>query len=164
MLVEPLLPRAWSKELNRQKLLEGDEDTDLYSVAIAKKDIQQASKEEGKKLEVGFVLVETPSLAKLTGRVNKVYDALELVPIYMRHQVEAAVADSAGRGLDAMLQCWQEFENKYAKHKHHQDWLKQALSVDEQHQVDEQHPSVIASETSNKQGNKCLALPRKSAI
>ena len=164
MLVEPLLPRAWRKELDRQKLLEGDEDTDLYSVAIAKKDLQQASKEEGKNLEDGFVLVETPSSAKVTGRIKKVYDALDLVPVYKRQQVEAAVADSAGRGLDAMLQCWQEFEKKYAKHKHHQDWLhalKHALLVDEQHQVEEQHPSVIASETSNKQGNKCLGTARQ---
>ena len=51
MLIEPLLPRAWKIELDRQKLLEGDEDTDLYSVAICRKDIQQASKEEGNKLE-----------------------------------------------------------------------------------------------------------------
>ncbi len=29
MLVEPLLPRAWRKELDKQKLLKGDEDTDL---------------------------------------------------------------------------------------------------------------------------------------
>ncbi len=29
MLVEPLLPRAWRKELDQQKLLKGDEDTDL---------------------------------------------------------------------------------------------------------------------------------------
>ena len=35
MLVEPLLPRAWRQELDRQKLLIGDEDTDLYSAAIA---------------------------------------------------------------------------------------------------------------------------------
>lgn len=29
VLVEPLLPQACSKELNRHKLLEGDEDTNL---------------------------------------------------------------------------------------------------------------------------------------
>ncbi len=42
MLVEPLLPRAWRKELDQQKLLKGDEDTDLYSAAIAQKDMQGA--------------------------------------------------------------------------------------------------------------------------
>ena len=88
MLVEPLLPRAWRKELDRQKLLIGDEDTDLYSAAIAQKDIQQAPKEEGEDVEDGFVVVETPSLAKLTGRIQKVYDALDLVPVYKDNRLK----------------------------------------------------------------------------
>ena len=140
MLVEPLLPRAWRKELDRQKLLIGDEDTDLYSAAIAQIDIQQAPKEEGEDVDVedGFVVVETPSLAKLPGRIHKVYDALDLVPVYKRQQVEVAMADCVERGMDAMLLCWQQFEAKYSKHKHHQSWLqalKQALTADEQDQV-----------------------------
>lgn len=160
MLVEPLLPRPWRKELDRQKLLTGDEDTDLYSVAVAQTDIQHASKEEGKGLKDGFVLLEIPSLAKLNSRINKVYDALDLVPMYRRQQVEAAVAEPVGRGLDAMLLCWQEVETKYAKHKHHQGWLhalKQAVLVEEQ------DATVTASKGGDKEGNKLLTLPGTSA-
>ena len=159
MLVEPLLPRAWRKELDRQKLLIGDEDTDLYSAAIAQKDIQQAPKEEGEDVEDGFVVVETPSLAKLTGRIQKVYDALDLVPVYKRQQVEVAMADCVERGMDAMLLCWQQFEAKYSKHKHHQSWLqalKQALSADEQDQV------MIASKQADKEGDERLTTRQSS--
>ena len=35
MLVEPLFPSAWRKELDKQKLLKDDVDTDLYSPAVA---------------------------------------------------------------------------------------------------------------------------------
>jgi len=69
MLVEPLLPRAWRKELDQQKLLKGDEDTDLYSAAVAQKDMQGALNEEGEAIEDGFVVVEAPGLARLTSRV-----------------------------------------------------------------------------------------------
>jgi len=40
MLVEPLLPRAWRKELDKQKRLKGDEDTDLYAVRIGEQDLK----------------------------------------------------------------------------------------------------------------------------
>ncbi len=143
MLVEPLLPRVWRKELDKQKLLKGDEDTDLYSAAIAEKDMKEASKEEGEALQGGFVVIETPGLAKLTGRISKVMlDALDLVPVGMRHEIETAVAHSVGRGLDAMLVCCQELESKFKKIKYHQDWLhalKQALANHDQ------GPSVAAS-------------------
>ncbi|DBB15455.1 TPA: hypothetical protein ACH3X3_003682 [Trebouxia sp. C0006] len=47
MLVEPLLPRAWRKELDKQKILKDDADTNLYATGIAEQDIAQASEEEG---------------------------------------------------------------------------------------------------------------------
>ena len=39
MLVEPLLPRAWRKELEKQKVLKDDADTELYATGIAEQDI-----------------------------------------------------------------------------------------------------------------------------
>ncbi|KAL0018520.1 hypothetical protein WJX77_009250 [Trebouxia sp. C0004] len=36
MLVEPLFPRAWMKELDQQKLLKGDEDTEALLRRICK--------------------------------------------------------------------------------------------------------------------------------
>ncbi len=72
MLVEPLLPRAWRKELDKQKLLKDDVDTDLYSPAVAEQDLQAASAEEGTPLEDEFVVAEDPGLLKLTHKVKKV--------------------------------------------------------------------------------------------
>ena len=48
MLVEPLLPRACRKELGRQKLLKEDEDTDLYSAAIAQRICKGPSMRKGR--------------------------------------------------------------------------------------------------------------------
>ncbi len=92
-------------------------------------------------MDDGFVVVEAPGLARLTSRINKVYDALDLVPVCKRHEIETAIADSVGRGLDAVLECCQELENKFNKTKYHQDWLhamKQALADEDQ------GPSVVA--------------------
>ena len=47
MLVEPLLPRAWRKELDKQKILKDDIDTDLYAANIIEQDIAEAPEEEG---------------------------------------------------------------------------------------------------------------------
>jgi len=80
-LVDPLLPRLWRKQLDKQNLLKCDDDTDLYSAAIAQKDMEEASKEEGEALDDGFVVLEAPGLARLTSRINKLYDALDLVPV-----------------------------------------------------------------------------------
>ncbi len=66
MLVEPLLPRAWRKELDKQKLLKDDVNTDLYSSAVAEEDMQGVAAEEGTPLEDGFVVVEKPGLLKLS--------------------------------------------------------------------------------------------------
>ena len=58
MLVERLLPLAWRKQLDKQRILKGDEDTDLFSTGIAEQDIQQASEEEGLPLQDDFVVLE----------------------------------------------------------------------------------------------------------
>lgn len=118
MLVEPLLSRPWRKELDRQKLLMGDEDTDLYSAAIAQEDVQHAPTEEGEDVEDGWVVADTPSLIKLTGRMHIILEALDLVPVCKRQQVEQAVADAVEKGRDAMLLCWQQLDSKYSQHKH----------------------------------------------
>ena len=38
MLVEPLLPRAWRKQLEKQRTLKGDDDTDLFAIGIDEQD------------------------------------------------------------------------------------------------------------------------------
>jgi len=58
MLVEPLLPLAWRQQLDKQRMLKCDEDTDLFSTGIAEQDIQQASEEEGLPLQDDFVVLE----------------------------------------------------------------------------------------------------------
>ncbi len=135
MLVEPLLPRPWRRELDRQKLLKGDEDTDLYSPVLAAQDLQAASAEKGPPLEDDFVVVESPELLKLTCKVKKVSEALDLVPLYHRAQVERAVADGLAAGLEAMAKCLTEFQERFAEQEHHQDWLhalRQALTANVQ--------------------------------
>ena len=47
LLVEPLLPRSWKRELDQSKLLKGDMETDLYSTAVAQEDIIKGEEEEG---------------------------------------------------------------------------------------------------------------------
>jgi len=64
MLVEPLLPRAWRKELDKQKILKDDIDTDLYAVHITEQDIAQASEEEGSPVGNDFVNPEGPPNGK----------------------------------------------------------------------------------------------------
>ena len=95
--------------------------------------MQGVLNEEGQAIEDGFVVVEAPGLARLTSRIESVYDALDFVR--KRHDIETAIADSVGRGLDVVLECCQEVESKYSKAKYHQDWLhamKEAMADDEQ--------------------------------
>lgn len=73
--------------------MKGDEDNYLYSVAIAQTDMQGALNKEGEAIEDGFVVVEAPGLARLTSRIEKVYDALDLVPVCKRHEIETAIAN-----------------------------------------------------------------------
>ena len=102
MLVEPLLPRAWRKELDKQKILQDDIDTDLYAVSITEQDIAQASEEEGSPVEDDFVNHEDPQMARLSHKVQEISDALDLVPVSKRYCVEHAVANAIGQGLDRL--------------------------------------------------------------
>jgi len=76
-------------------------------------------------------------LIKLTGRMHMILEALDLVPVCKRQQVEQAVADAVEKGLDAMLLCWQQLDSKYSQHKHHQTWLhalKQCMTASPMHE------------------------------
>jgi len=133
MLVEPLLPRAWRKELDKQKVLKDDADTDLYATGIAEQDIAQAPEEEGSPLQDDFIALEGPKMAKLALKVQDISDALDLVPVSKRDCVEHVVADAIGQGVDRLVECFQAFESKYANNKYHQAWLcafRQAISRD----------------------------------
>jgi len=114
MLVEPLLPLAWRKQLDKQRIPKGDEDTDLFSTGIAEQDIKQASEEEGLPLQDEFVVLEGPEMAKLSLKVAKISAALDLVPVSNRQLVEHAVAHAIGQGLDSVMECCKLFETKYA--------------------------------------------------
>ena len=133
MLVEPLLPKAWRKELDKQKTLKDDVDADLYAIGIAEQDVAQASEENGSAVGDDFVMPEDPEMAELSLEVQKISDALDLVPVSKRDCVEHAVANALGEGLDRLIECFQAFESKYANSKYHEAWLcafKQAISGD----------------------------------
>ena len=139
MLVEPLLPRACRKELDRQKALKDDVDTDLYAVNIAEQDIAQAPEEEGSPVGDDFVVLEGPQMAKLSLKMQQISDALDLVPVSKRDCIEHAVAIAIGQGLDRLMHCLQAFESKYANSKYHEAWLcalKQAISGDNSAEAD----------------------------
>ncbi len=142
MLVEPLLPRAWRKELDKQKILKGDDvDTDLFAISIGERDIAQASEEEGSPLQGDSIVLEGPEMATL--KVAKISDALDFVPVCKREVVERTIAHAIGQGLDSLMECCKVFENKYANRKYHQAWLralKQAiLGGDSAEQESEKH-------------------------
>ncbi|DBA79289.1 TPA: hypothetical protein ACH3X2_007819 [Trebouxia sp. C0005] len=141
MLVEPLLPRAWRKELDKQKILKGDVDTDLFAISIGERDIAQASEEEGSPLQGDSIVLEGPEMATL--KVAKISDALDFVPVCKREVVEHTIAHAIGQGLDSLMECCKVFENKYANRKYHQAWLralKQAiLGGDSAEQESEKH-------------------------
>ena len=123
MLVEPLLPRAWRKELDKQKILKDDVDTDLYAVNIAEQDVAQAPEEEGSPVGDDFVIPDGPEMAKLSLKMQKNFDALDLVPVSKRDCVEQAVADAIGGGVNKLKECLQVFEGKYASSKYHEAWM-----------------------------------------
>ena len=155
MVVEPLLPRAWRKELDRQKALKDDVDTDLYAVNIAEQDIAQAPEEESSPVGDDFVILEGPQMAKLSLKMQQISDALDLVPVSKRDCVEHAVANAIGQGLDKLLECFSTFEDKYANSKYHEAWLcafKQAISGDHSAQQDSEehllHDSQVSAEQS----------------
>ena len=131
MLVEPLLPRAWRKEPDKQKVLKDDVDTDLYAICIGEQDVKQGCEEEGSPLGDDFVIPEGPEMAKLSLKVQKIYDALDLVPVSQRDCVEHAIANALDKGLDRLIEYFQAFHNKYANSTYHEAWLcafKQAIS------------------------------------
>ena len=76
MLVEPVLPRAWRRQLEKQKLLKDDVDTDLYATGITEQDITQAPAEEGSPLQDDFIALECPKMAKLAHKVSVVPHAM----------------------------------------------------------------------------------------
>ena len=123
MLVEPLLPRAWRRQLDKQKLLKDDVDTHLYATGIAEQDITQAPAEEGSPLQDDFIALECPKMAKLALKVPEVSDAMDLVPVSKRDCVEQAVADAIGGGVNKLKECLQVFEGKYASSKYHEAWM-----------------------------------------
>ncbi len=130
MLVEPLLPQAWRKELDKQKLLKGDVDTDLFAIDTGEQDTAQASEEEGSPLHDDSIILEGPEMANL--KVAKISDALDLVPVCKRELVEHTIGHAIGQGLDSLMECCKVFESKYANRKYHQAWLcalKQAIFV-----------------------------------
>ena len=106
MLVEPLLPKAWRKELDKQKTLKDDVKTDLYAVNIAEQDLAQASEEEGSPVGDDFAMPEDPEMAKLSLQVHKISAAVDLVPVSKRDCVEHAIANALGEGLDRLIECF----------------------------------------------------------
>ncbi len=72
-------------------------------------------------LEDGFVVAEDPGLLKLTHKVKKVSEALDLVPLYRREDVEISVADAIGKGLHSMAKCLSDFEGRPTGEKHDMD-------------------------------------------
>ena len=101
MLVEPLLLRAWRKELDERKRLKDDQDTDLYATSIGKKDMKQAAEEEGLALQDDFIVLEAPKMAELSLQVLNISDALDLVPVSNRKTVEHATAHAEEEGHQA---------------------------------------------------------------
>ena len=144
MIVEPLLPRAWRKQLEKQRTLKGDDDTDLFAIGIGDKDIAQATEEEGLPVQGDFIVLEDSQMAKLSLKVADISDALYRVPVSKREYVERAIAHAVGQGLDSLIECYQGFETKLPRSKYHQPWLcalKQAISDGEpaeQEQPEEQ--------------------------
>ena len=118
--------------------------------------MQGALKEEGDIVKDGFVLIEPPGLAKLTGKVQKISDVLDLIPLYNRKGVELSVTHAVSEGLDAFTKCVAGFERKLADQEYHQDWLKalKAAVAD-----DEQELSGTASRASEEQNSSSTTMP-----
>jgi len=101
MLVEPLLPRQWKKELDRCKLLKGDADTDLYCRATAQADIMQGEAEEGSTIEEdAFFVTADPELT--LDMTRQIVNALDLCPLYKVKEVETQISSALSKGLPAV--------------------------------------------------------------
>ncbi len=128
LLVEPLLPRSWKRELDQSKLLKGDMETDLYSTAVAQEDIMQGEEEEGLAPSDGFLVADAdPQLTP--GKAGQVVDALDLIPLYIRQKVELEVSNALAEGLPAVKSCVEQLAARFADKAAHKAWLSSLQEV-----------------------------------
>ncbi|DBA88216.1 TPA: hypothetical protein ACH3X1_016170 [Trebouxia sp. C0004] len=128
LLVEPLLPRSWKRELDQSKLLKGDMETDLYSTAVAQVDIMQGEEEEGLAPSDGFLVADAdPQLTP--GKLEQVVDALDLIPLYVRQKVELKVSNALAEGLSALKSCVEQLAARFADKAAHKAWLSSLQQV-----------------------------------
>ena len=129
MLVEPLLPRQWKKELDRCKLLKGDADTDLYCRATAQADIMQGEAEEGSLEEDAFLVTADPELT--LDMTRQIVNALDLCPLYKVKEVETEISAALSEGLPAMKASVGHLVARFGDEVAHKEWLlalKQTVS------------------------------------
>ena len=77
-------------------------------------------------------------MAKLSRKVKKICDALDLVPLSKIRKC-GTCRSTCCTSLDIVLECRKAFETKYATSKYHQAWLcalKQAISKDDSAEED----------------------------
>ncbi len=90
--------RIWRAELYHNRLLKGDESTDLYSKATGQYAIVKAQADEDLQLEISdFIISDTPQLT--VGKMSHLLDCLMQVPLYQSEQVEAEVSATIAEGL-----------------------------------------------------------------
>ena len=128
LLVEPLLPRTWKRELDQSKLLKGDMETDLYSTAVAQEDIMQGEEEEGLAPSDGFLVADANPLLT-PGKAGQVVDALDLIPLYIRQKVELQVSNALAEGLPAVKSCVEQLAARFADKAAHKAWLSSLQEV-----------------------------------
>jgi hypothetical protein len=122
MLVEPLLPRQWKKELDRCKLLKGDADTDLYCRATAQADIMQGEAEEGSTIEEdAFLVTADPELT--LDMTRQIVNALDLCPLYKVKEVETQISSALSEGWPAMKASVEHLVARLADEGAHKEWL-----------------------------------------
>ena len=128
LLVEPLLPRSWKRELDQSKLLKGDVETDLYSTAVAQEDIMQGEEEEGSAPADGFLVADAdPELTPQ--KMEQILDALDLIPLYVRQKVELEVSNALAQGLSAFKSCIERLAARFADKAAHKAWLSSLQQV-----------------------------------
>ena len=128
LLVEPLLPRSWQRELDQSKLLKGDIETDLYSTAVAQEDIMQGEEEEGAAPSDGFLVADVDP--ELTPRkMEQIVDAMDLIPLYVRQKVELEVSNAVAEGLSAFKSCIERLAARFADKAAHKAWSSSLQQV-----------------------------------
>ena len=128
LLVEPLLPRSWKRELDQSKLLKGHMETDLYSTAVAQEDIMQGEEEEGLAPSDGFLVADADPLLT-PGKAGQVVDALDLIPLYIRQKAELEVSNALAEGLPAVKSCVEQLAARFADKAAHKAWLSSLQEV-----------------------------------